>query len=437
MIELRDSKVIDFFARNPQLDPTEFLHTMIDTYEYMQKSMTGNNTDQLLKHILALSSSLDKSNLENSTKLELLRGDIQCKFADYKATYTSSLEELRASITKCQLENSSKILNDLLSYTRETLSNSNSRHQQDLCNEIKYMLSSTLKESNTTQHILNIVTSSEARMTQILNDLRGDATNTQNLNVQLNSLLDKFNNNSSTKGRLSENILSNVLSKLYPTAEVTDTRDTAHSCDIRLRRMNGKPDILFENKNYTRNVNTEEVKKFQEDIKTHNVCGIMLSQQSGIVHKPDYHIEITSNRKVSIYLHNVDYDCEKLKLAVQIIDHMQDSLDRLYEKEEVDEESEEGESLRLSKEEINQINVEYQTFIKNRENLISFLKDSNNEAILKVKNMEFPQINILMRVETQEDEKKGVIKSVYKCKKCNKFEGKSRGELYEHKRSCK
>ena len=260
-----------------------------------------------------------------------------------------------------------------------------------------------------------------------------DSSQTHSLNQQLNNLLDKFNNNSSTKGRLSENILSNILSKLYPTAEVTDTRDTSHSCDIKLRRLNGCPDILFENKNYTRSVNTDEVKKFQDDINTHNCCGIMLSQQCGIVYKSDYQIDLSPSNKVMVYLHNVDYDGEKIKLAVQIIDHLQDALDKLDSTSE----SDIGGSLRIEKEMLDQINHEYSNFVRNRESLISYLKETNTEAILKVRNMEMPHImNMLGIVHGGGSKVVSKQNGGYGCKLCNCFVGKTRKELCEHKKTC-
>ena len=62
------------------------------------------------------------------------------------------------------------------------------------------------------------------------------------------------------------------------------------SCDFLLKREN-KPTILFENKDYSRNANPEEVKKFIRDINERNQHGIFLSQNSGITTKHNFQIE--------------------------------------------------------------------------------------------------------------------------------------------------
>lgn len=414
MIQITDTKILEFFERNPQMEPTSFIISMIDTYDYIFKTLNGHNADQILKHIMHVSTQVERSHM------------------DYKLVYTKSMEDLKTAISNSQRDMSTRLLTDLLSSTKESMTSSNNRHYQELCKEIKYMISSIQTDNTSSQHIMNVISSSEARMTQMLNNALTQGSQavitTQSLTTQMNSLLDKFNN-SSQKGRLSENILSSVLSKAYPSAEVDDTRDVAHSCDIRLRRGGGKPDILFENKNYARNVNSDEVKKFLDDVKTHNSCGIMLSQQSGIVYKPDYNIEIL-NGMVCIYLHNVEYDVEKIKLAVQIIDHMQENLNRMGK-----DSSSEDDGVMIDPGTMLQINADYQDFIKKRESLISYLKESSADAILKVKSLEMPSIRLLVGTSSSERITKPLSVS-FTCKTCKDFVCKTRKELCEHKRGC-
>lgn len=89
-----------------------------------------------------------------------------------------------------------------------------------------------------------------------------------------------------------------------------------------------KPAILFENKNYDRNVGQEEVRKFLRDIEIQNCSGIMLAQHYGITNKSNYEIELHDNN-VLVYLHNVEYNADKIKAAVDIIDHFKSCLNEL------------------------------------------------------------------------------------------------------------
>ena len=78
------------------------------------------------------------------------------------------------------------------------------------------------------------------------------------------------------KGQFGENQLETVLNQLYPTGEILNTTGTPASCDFRVNRQD-LPTILFETKNYDRNVTIDEVKKFIRDIDQQKCHGIFLS----------------------------------------------------------------------------------------------------------------------------------------------------------------
>lgn len=125
---------------------------------------------------------------------------------------------------------------------------------------------------------------------------------------------------SQCKGKLSENVLSTVLSTAFPEADVIDNTGTPGSCDFRLVR-NGLSDILFENKNYTRNVNTQEVQKFIGDCKSLKTPGILVSQESGIAGHPNWDIQVIDGVGVPLlFVHKLKYDTFLVKTAVQIMD---------------------------------------------------------------------------------------------------------------------
>ena len=70
------------------------------------------------------------------------------------------------------------------------------------------------------------------------------------------------------------------------------------------------------------NVPLIEIDKFIRDVNEHNISGIMLSISSGIANKKNFQIDITKNNNICIYIHNMNYDVEKLRLAIDIIDNL-------------------------------------------------------------------------------------------------------------------
>lgn len=445
---ITNKKVLDFLETHPQVDVDMLMLLAIEMYDYVLSTQTNINVNHISKYLL-----------ENSNKLDILlkqNTDLVYNLQDIKTSYISEVKNLLYDSDNTQkiieeLRNSNFLL---LNATRESLNEIipklNDIEKRELELKLKNLENNINSETNNlikslgndnalkdftdvintrctdlSNYMFNIINSNEQRLNIQLNELKDITSGGNNLSTNLSNnvsqLLDKFNN-SCQKGKISENLLSNVLTTIFPSADIQDTSDVDHSCDLRLVRL-GRSDILFENKNYTNNVKTEEVKKFQDDMKKHEQNGIMLSQTAGITNKRDYEIEIVNN-KVLIYLHNVNYNSEKIKLAVDVIDNISDTLKIVENKDD---------NVIINKDILKEINLEYANFIKMRENLISFVRDNNNELIIKLKNLQFPRLEhiFVKRIEP-------VIKEVsYSCKTCKQFTCISRKELSDHKKNCK
>ena len=474
MITITNTRVLDFFERNPSIDPNILMLNTIDLYEFVLNSMSNTDTSSLLKHIvdnsITLNTIKDKLECNNSImsselsniktnidKITLeISNNISNKFIDLKSQY---LEELKNVLVINDFNNISKIhekINTnniiLISGMTEVLDKNKCVQNENISlllrsfyeslnNETRALLSTLENDNNALssfsdtfsikfsdlstnvqQHIFN----SESRLVNVLNELRevtsGNSISSITLHQQVSSLLDKFNN-SFHKGKTSENLMFNILTKCFPSGEIVDMSSTPHSCDFSLKRI-GKHDILIENKSYNRNVNPDEVNKFQDDIKMHNKCGLMLSQESGITGKLDWQIDIY-NKNVMVYIHNVGYDQEKIKLGVQIIDHIFDII----------KENDKDEEITISNDDVLKINMEMQKFISNRDNLLIFMRDNYNEMVIRLKNLEMPMLsNYIMKKREQDIEAES---KSYKCKTCNNFICTSRKELNIHKKECK
>ena len=143
----------------------------------------------------------------------------------------------------------------------------------------------------------------------------------------------------------------------FPNALIINKSGEAKACDYLLERQN-KCKILFENKDYRNNVPNEEIKKFIRDIEYQECHGIMLSQHSGINNKLDYQIDIHANN-IMVFVHFVNYDESKIRIAVNLIDH----LDGIIKKHE-----NMNQDAQISMEQLSEINKEYLQFVGQKNN---------------------------------------------------------------------
>jgi hypothetical protein len=186
------------------------------------------------------------------------------------------------------------------------------------------------------------------------------------------------------------------------------------------------PPILIENKDYSRNVPLDEVKKFHRDIETQNCHGIFLSQQSGITSKQNFHIEFIGNN-VLVYVHNVQYQKQIIKIAVDIIDNLSPKVLQLSEKDIETHHT-------ISQESIDEINKEIHRFHERRRSITDLLKDFNAKMLKELNLIEFPSLDKFI------SGKGGVIvndRPAIICDVCNSFTAPSNKSLAAHKRKCK
>ena len=209
------------------------------------------------------------------------------------------------------------------------------------------------------------------------------------LTQDIGEFITKFKGNVQYKGQCSEQLLQNVLNRLFPAADIINTSGFRASGDLRLKR-DGKPDILFENKLYENNVPAEEVKKFVRDVGEQKCHGILLSQNSGVVGKPNFHLDVHDG-KVLLYLHNVDYSTDKMKTAVDSIDHLATKLATVAQEEE-------AHGVEIPKEALTRINEQYQHFLQQRDMLSNTAKEIQKKLLLQIDGLTLPELNDILRL---------------------------------------
>ena len=111
-----------------------------------------------------------------------------------------------------------------------------------------------------------------------------------------------------SKGKITENIISDIIQKNFPSSEIVNTTQSAHESDLRMYNCD-KPNILIEVKNYKTNVPKAQIEKFKRDLDTLEdiKCGMFVSTSSGIAHKKRMTYEYYNN-KLIVYIPNSGFD---------------------------------------------------------------------------------------------------------------------------------
>lgn len=471
-LALKNKKVWEFYNSNPNVDfeksnllLVEFMETIFNN---MTNDINSNINMQLLSFmkenqtrienisdsVNAVNQNITAMSVDINNKMVLQMNNIKSEYINEFTSIinTSSLtsnEKISALIDKsnCALVDKTTILlNDIIPRNNssvQTIIKENLRDLHDTINNDTQKLTAQINNqsaqtnflSNIENKLSNIIqniqqplystlTASEERLTTNINVIR-DATNnsvvSQNkLFGELEGFLSKYKN-SSHKGKLAEGELSTVLHSIYNTAEIINTTGSKASGDFILKRFD-KPDIMIENKEYNYNIPKEEVSKFIRDVDTLNMSGIFISQHSGIAFKQNFQIDVNKDN-VLVYIQNCEYNADHIRIAVDIIDHLSPKLKDFHTDDD---------GYSISKDILDDINVDYQSFIAQKESLLTVLRDFTKRMNTQIEELSLPSLDRYL------EPKYAYVKDrLFKCELCNDFNGKSKQALSAHKRGCK
>jgi hypothetical protein len=471
-----NKKILDFYNKNPQLDFEIMNCVFIDFLEKIMNDINGtiNNTitNDILSNVKDISKELSSIKVvqtelihikETINKLNIeISSNILQKINQIKKEY---IDDLKSIITSNENSNIIKILeiigkqNDtLLAKTQNFINDIIPKNQTQYYNQIETIIKSYKDDTNKNlqelkntkneltlekitsifeqkqnqfilsvqQPLLNYITSSEERLTKNIQTLtestNNNLTNQERLNEHFTDYIKKNTSLVSKNiGEIGEEKLILLLNKIYPNAEIIDCSNQAKHGDILMKR-NLKKNILFENKNHSRNVPKDEVLKFIRDCDEQNCSGVMLSQQTGISNKNDFQIDIQNNN-VLIYIHNCEYDEFKIQSCVSLIDHLTEILSQIKKDKN---------NNIISDEILLEINQEFQTFLNQKETLVNFIKDTNKKIINQITDLELPSLHKLLSTKYASTKTLDL-----KCDLCNKFTGINSKSLSAHKNKCK
>jgi len=460
-IVITDEVIISYYRENPQLDFVTMNHIFIDILKNLSSNLSTTINSTINSKILSLVSDIDKN-------ISLMKSDILLKLLETKKDYIDDLksilfnnisstnEKLSSTVEKNTEHLLSKIkntINEIIPKTQENsylqiegcINNSFSVISQDTKNLLE--LVKTNKDDTT---IKNFIDNIDTRLTQmfstiqqpIFNSLQISEERTNNglqqikenmllqqsiqetLRNEMHDFLNKYKNSSQFKGNVAEIELQHMLLSIMPSDEIIRVSNDTATCDLKVNRKDSsKPSILFESKNYNRAVTTAEVKKFERDVQLQNIHGIFISHDSPITFKDNFQIDII-NGLIHVYIPNANYQTDKIKIAIDIIDNLSFKLNSISKQN--------NEEFSLNKEEIDEITDEYRIFGIKKAQMLETIKLLNKQLIEQLDEIQLPNTKkILIKFGNIENDNNLM------CSFCNNWNGKNKSSLAAHMRNCK
>jgi hypothetical protein len=212
-----------------------------------------------------------------------------------------------------------------------------------------------------------------------------------------------------------------ILNKLNPTSKIVSNKSSNICCDYIITNHNSTK-LIIENKILDQNVSEVVVDTFKKSCQSNYANGILMSQNTGIIGKEDFEIEIIGSN-VIVYLHLVNYDESKIHLAINM-------LNKVYEEVIT---ANANSNNTISDATLNEIKVEYQKFINNKEDLHLYIKNTHSAIVNKLENIKLSNMGEYLSTKfTQVDKPK-----LYKCNFCDFYTSNTLKGMAAHKRGCK
>lgn len=398
----------------------------------------SNIEQHLFKHQIELSNKLNeyKKDYINDLKLILLSNNIEHitplikennnNLIDKTTLIINELLPKNQNILSKDIDNNFKLLqSQIISETNKFLSSSmNQNNIEEFINTSNLLMSQTINSitsiiSSIEHKIDNRLNSNSTKVDELHKNITENHFNNIKLQQSVTEMLKKFEKGSG-KGNVSENVLYNILLSLFPCAQIDYVgNEIKETGDIILIR-NNKPKILIENKDHdTCNVPKHDVDKFIRDCEIQQCCGIMFSQNRGIANKENYELQI-NNGNVLLYVHNVNFDNDKIKTAIEIVEQFKLKYDEINTDNDV---------YNIESSVLEDINKEFNNYTSQKHSLLKLLKDFNEKMNLSINELKMPCLEQFLSKHYATSSNQG--NNI--CKYCEKFIPKS---LSQHYRYC-
>ncbi len=414
-VTMNDKQIYTFYKDNPHLKP-ETLHKIMlsfienitdDMTKFMQSSFQTQVMNELKEIKLGFNhlndSLLLKMNDHNKSFIETLKLIIN--------DYSHNNNDKTSSILQTHIESYTEKINRILPSLNEENYKKMQEHlgliQKSILLDIKELLSSKneigiqdfissfdSKLHTLQQPLYTIIHSNQEQLnnkiTSLNTEFNQQNNSTSKIYSEMSEYLNRYKISSQFKGQCAETELEQILSTIWPNDKFERTTGIKESGDFILFK-DEKEYIMLETKSYTANVDKREVEKFIRDAKIKNLHSIMMSHTSGIVGKQDFTIDITDTGCILIYLLNVNFSSDKIKLAIEIINKLSPKINQI-----MNETKKEDTSLSITKESIDRLYNDYNDFNNKKNKLKQMINDFNKSMNNELDNMKLPELTFLL-----------------------------------------
>jgi hypothetical protein len=486
-LTINSKKVHDFYNKYPTIDITVMNELFVDVLNNILSTMSNNVTTNMMSSILnTLNDTLIKQDLSikqnelyynnlkdniNKVSNDILT-NITLKLHDIKLSYINDLKDIISrndtdisnklsnildKNTSTIIDKTTSVLSQIIPNSNDNLKNVFEKTLDNFKNSIKldnYELLKDLFNKNNNidtrindfinnldnrfndlilhihTPINNYINSSEERVNNNINKINELSIGIHNKQDELTTNFCDFINRfrtASNKGQFGEGLLFNILTQLFPTADIIDTtNDATNRGDFVIKRID-KSDILIENKDHTRNVNIDEVNKYLRDSNKHNLHSILFSQKSGIISKPNWFIEVY-NLRIRLYVHNVNYSPDIIKLAIDVVDTL-----AFYLQDKNDFNDTKYDNI-IDNDTLLLINNEVKDFIDKRTSIITLINEQHNLLVHKCNELIISPS--LFRILDNKFSSVSLTDPLL-CKFCLLYKARNHAALSAHHRACK
>ena len=414
MLSTTNEKIITFYKNHPSIS---FEQSNLFLIELLEKFTDNDNVSikiisQMLERLKSMEDNLQRQ--EGAMSLKML--EMKDKYMeDIKMILSNNVSEKFSPL----LQNYNQQLLDKTQILFQTLPDKIKELQNFIESETKNQLQNQAINQNQQQTQIDL-SQIEQRFAQTQREIEAGFKQVTDISTQnqqsVTDLLGKMNN-SSHKGKISENLLFSILQNLYPSANVEFVGTTKETGDFILERKN-KSRILIENKDYSRSVPTEEIVKFIRDCEIQSSCGLFISSNSGICGKDSYEVQV-NNGNVLVYIQFCNNDSDKVKIGIDIIDHFKEMLDRL----------DVSDNDSISKEVVKDINDEYKIWASNRSSMLKTIKEFHESMKKQLDAMSIPTLEKYLSLHFTP------VSTMMACEHCG-FSCKNKQALSAHQRGC-
>ena len=338
-IVIDDPIIVSYFKENTHIDIIKMNHILIDILKHVSTNTNITNNSKITDTLNELNINITSMKLDFIMKLFDMKKEYIEDIKNIFITNSLKNNEKFTSIIEKNNDNMiskmSLLINDVIEKSLDkniTMLDSNIKNYfLNMSNELNNI---TLKDnSNNTfnnidslicrtiegQFIRMITSVQQPILSSISNSLIviKEHFDYQN-NVQKNVSSDIHNLLNTEKNAKYNNGSYHIIQSIMSTDEIIKISDTRFKVN---RQNKQNSSIIFEIKDYLESVTTDEVNDFEMITKSQKTHGIMISQQSPITFKNPYQIDI-NNEIINVYVTNAEYNVDKIKIAVDIIDNL-------------------------------------------------------------------------------------------------------------------